>query len=138
MVLATAVLSLVWIGTAHAEDQPDAAAQTAIQDVISKQFEAFRTEDGPAAEAFAAPGIKEKFPTADSFMGMVKSAYPALIRPRSTHFDSVTTTGFGVVQKVTIVSSDGQLWTAAYTMTLVDGQWRISGCYVLKAEGVNA
>ena len=71
-------------------------------------------------------------------MGMVRSAYPALIRPRSTHFDSLAATGLGLVQKVTIVSGDGQVWTAAYTMTLVDGQWRISGCFILKAEAVNA
>lgn len=136
-ILSTLVLA-VMLGTARADDQPDPAAETAIHDVIGKQIEAFGKEDGAAAEAFAAPGVLQKFPTPESFMGMVRSAYGALIRPKSTHFDSLTQTALGLVQKVTIVDGNGQVWTAAYTMTLVDGQWRISGCYILKSEAVNA
>lgn len=133
-----ATFCLVLGGLAHADDQPDAGAQTAIHDVISKQLDAFKTEDGAAAEAFAAPGIQEKFASPDMFMGMVRNAYAALIRPRATHFDDLSQTPLGLVQKMTIVDSNGQVWTAAYTMTLVDGQWRISGCYILKSDAVNA
>ena len=123
---------------ARADEPLGADAATAIHDVISKQLDAFRAEDGAAAEAFAAPGIRDKFPNPDMFMGMVRTAYSALIRPRSTHFDELSQTPLGNVQKVTVVDGNGQVWTAAYTMTLVDGQWRISGCFMLKSEAVNA
>ena len=132
------MLSLCFGCPARADDLPDPAAQAAIRDVISRQIDAFRTEDGAAAEAFASPGIRDKFPSPDMFMGMVRSAYGALIRPRSTHFDELTATPLGLVQKMTVVDAGGQVWTVGYTMTLVDGQWRISGCYVLKSEAVNA
>ena len=106
--------------------------------MITKQLDAFGAGDGATAEGFASPGIKDKFPSPDSFMGMVKNAYGALIHPRSTHFDDLAQTPLGTVQKMTIVAEDGQVWTAVYTMTMIDGQWRISGCYILKSEAVNA
>ncbi len=136
--LVSAALCLLSVGVAVADEAPSSADEAAIHDVISKQLDAFRTEDGAAAEAFAVPGIQQKFPTPESFMGMVRSAYSALIRPRSTHFDSLGQTPLGLVQKMTIVDGNGQVWTAAYTMTLIDGQWRISGCFILKSDAVNA
>ena len=52
----TAVLSaaffLLALGAALADDAPSSPVETAIHDVISKQLDAFRTEDGAAAEAF--------------------------------------------------------------------------------------
>lgn len=130
--------TLLSLTAARADDTPGATDQAAIQSVITQQIDAFRKEDGAAAEAFAAPGIQEKFPSPESFMGMVRSAYAPLIRPRSTHFDSLAQTGLGLVQKLTLVDSAGAVWTVAYTLTQVDGQWRISGCFILKSDAVNA
>lgn len=132
------VLAVLCSHPARADDAPSPADAAAIHDVISKQLDAFNAGDGATAESFASPGIRDKFPSPDAFMSMVKNAYGALIKPRSTHFDDITQTPLGVVQKVTFVASDGQVWTAAYTMQLVDGQWRISGCFMLKSEAVNA
>jgi hypothetical protein len=136
-ILLAAVLCAALSQAARADDAPSPADEAAIRDVISQQIDAFRTENGAAAEAFAAPGIKEKFPNPDSFMGMVRTGYPALIRPRATHFEDLRQTALGLVQTVTVVDGSGQVWTAAYTMTKVDGQWRISGCYMLKSEAVS-
>lgn len=122
---------------ARADDQPSAADETAIHGVIEQQLEALNKEDGAAAEAFAAPVIKERFPTPESFMGMVKGSYSALIRPRSTHFESLSQTGLGPVQKMTLVDANGQVWTVGYTMMMVDGQWLISGCFILKSDAVS-
>jgi hypothetical protein len=69
---------------------------------------------------------------------MVQGSYGALIKPRSTSFGELGPTSLGLVQKLTIIDSNGVLWTAAYTMVLVDGQWRISGCFLQKADAVNA
>lgn len=137
--LVPVLLGLLGSATAVRADEPvGPGAELAIHDVISKQLDAFKAEDGAAAESFAAPGIQDKFPNPDMFMGMVRSAYSALIRPRSTHFDDLSQTALGLVQKMTIVDGNGQVWTAAYTMTQIDGVWRISGCFILKSEAVNA
>ena len=124
---------------ALADDAPvDPGSQAAIQSVITRQLEAFKAGDGTAAESFASPGIRDKFPDPAAFLGMVRQAYGALVTPKSTHFGDLSQTPLGLVQKLTVVGSDGKVWTAAYTMTLVDGQWRISGCYMLKSEAVDA
>ena len=136
VLLYTALLG-VSLGQARADALPDPASQSAIQSVISQQLDAFRKEDGVAAEAFAAPTIREKFPDPSGFMSMVKQSYGALVRPKTTAFGPIEQTPLGLVQKLTVVDTNGQVWTAAYTMTQVDGQWRISGCFMLKSEAVD-
>ena len=121
-----------------ADTMPSSTDEAGIHDVITQQLEAFRKEDGSTAENFAAPGIKDKFPSADGFMSMVRNAYAPLIRPKSTRFDDLSQTALGLVQMMTVVDSAGAVWTVAYTMVQVDGQWRISGCFILKADAVNA
>jgi hypothetical protein len=134
--LAAALIACVSSGLARAQ-AVDAGSQSAIQSVITQQLEAFKAGDGTAAEAFASPGIREKFPDPAGFMGMVRQSYGALVGPKSTRFGDLSQTPLGLVQTVTVVDSTGQVWTAAYTMTLVDGQWRISGCYMLKSDAVS-
>lgn len=133
-----AVLTLL-TGPAFADDTPAGPGnQAAIQAVISKQLQAFAAGDASTAESFASPGIRDRFPDPGAFMGMVQQAYGALVAPKSTHFGELSQTPLGLVQKLTVVDAKGGVWTAAYTMTLVDGQWRISGCYMLKSEAVDA
>ena len=129
---------LLSVAPAFADDVPGAPDQSAIKDVISQQLDAFGKGDGVAAEAFASPMIQQKFASPEAFMGMVKSGYGALIRPKSTRFESLDQTPLGLVQKMSVVDSSGVLWTVAYTMTQVDGKWRISGCFLLKSDAVNA
>lgn len=122
-----------------ADDAPvDAGSQTAIKSVIQQQLDAIKAGDATTAESFASQGIRDKFPDPTAFLGMVRQAYGALVAPKSTHFGDLSQTPLGLVQKLTVVGSDGTVWTAAYTMTLLDGQWRISGCYMLKSEAVDA
>ena len=124
-VAATAALLLV--GAAAAEDY-DAGTRTALQNVISKQLEALGRNDGAAAEAFAAPGIRSQFPDPAKFYGMVKDHYGALIKPKSTTFNGVEDSPHGPLQKMTVVAADGTVWSAIYAFEKVDGEWRISGC----------
>lgn len=124
-VAATAALLLA--GAAAAEDY-DAGTRTALQNVISKQLEALGRNDGAAAEAFAAPGIRSQFPDPAKFYGMVKDHYGALIKPKSTTFNGVEDSPHGPLQKMTVVAADGTVWSAIYAFEKVDGEWRISGC----------
>ena len=124
-IAATAALLLA--GAAAAEDY-DAGTRTALQNVISKQLEALGRNDGAAAEAFAAPGIRSQFPDPAKFFGMVKDHYGALIKPKSTTFNGVEDSPHGPLQKMTVVAADGTVWSAIYAFEKVDGEWRISGC----------
>ena len=116
----------------------DAGADPEIQTVITTQIDAFGRDDAAQAESFASEGIKSKFPDASSFLGMVKQSYPALVHPRSTHFEPTMTSDSGTVQKVTVVDANGGVWTAVYTLEKVDGHWVISGCALLKTPETSA
>ncbi len=138
LVPAFIVAALVTAGSSFPLRAADTAADPEIQTVITTQIDAFGRDDAAQAESFASEGIRSKFPDASSFLGMVKQSYPALVRPRSTHFEPTTTSDSGTVQKVTVVDANGGVWTAVYTLEKVDGHWVISGCALLKTPETSA
>jgi hypothetical protein len=125
---------LLWPLSASAQGQggsaPVSAADAAtIRGVIAQQVEAFRRDDGPAAFAFASPGIQAIFRTPDIFMEMVRSGYQPVYRPRTMEFRGLDMTAEGLVQQVLFVGPDGRPVLALYHMEHeTDGTWRISGC----------
>ena len=114
-------------GAAFAEDY-DSGTQTALQDIVSKQLDAFARGDSAAAEVFAAPAIRDQFPDPAKFFAMVKDHYGALIKPKSRTFIGVESSPHGPLQKVTVVAADGTVWAAIYSFEKVEGEWRITGC----------
>lgn len=138
-----ALLLAVGIGVARADDAPVALSaqdRDTIQHVIQNQMEAFRHDDGPAAFAFASPGIQAQFGgDPDTFMAMVRRGYQPVYRPRSSAFGPVTTDGGQVVQRVEVVGPDGASRGALYFMEHEsDGSWRISGCVLTDSPSVGA
>ena len=127
--LAVALLAARSAGRA---EEIDKATQETLQSIITQQIDAFGRDDAAAAHSFASPGIKTMFPDANAFNAMVHKSYAPLIHPKSTRFEPAGTTALGPTQKVTIVDSQGQVWTAMYTFEQVDGQWRISGCVLVQ------
>lgn len=123
-------------GPAAADD----AARAAAQATITRQVEAFGRDDAPAAYAQAAPAIRELFPNADLFIGMVRTQYRPVYRHRSFVFGLGRDTGAdSVTQSVAIQDEYGVDWTAEYSLARdADGQWRITGCRLIKAPGTNA
>ena len=124
---ALALAATVLLASVATADDYDAGTKAALQGVVTKQLDAFRRGDAAAAEAFAAPGIRNQFPDPAKFFDMVKSQYGALIKPKSTTFAGVEASPHGPVQKVTVVASDGTVWAAMYAFEKVDGEWRIIG-----------
>lgn len=106
----------------------DLATKSEIQHVISGQLDALRREDAKAAEDFATPAIRDKFPEPSKFFDMVKQHYAALLHPRTTTFGETAGSPHGPLQKVTFVAADGTIWQAIYSLQRVNGEWRISGC----------
>jgi hypothetical protein len=129
---ALAVVPLLLAGFAFAGEAEIKAAQT----TIDSQLKAFLADDGAAAYSYAAPNIRELFPTADIFMGMVTNGYAPVRRPRSYAFGKSEQTGPGrVVQQVLVVGPDGKDYEAVYTLELQpDGLWRITGCSLRAAN----
>jgi len=108
----------------------------AIRSVIEQQIRAFQQDDARTAFSFASPEIRGKFGTPEVFMQMVKSAYPAVYRPRSVMFEQLKEVDGMVAQAVLLLAPDGNLERAIYLMEKqVDGTWKINGCYLEPIEG---
>ncbi len=112
----------------------DAQTKATLQSVITGQLQAFEKGDATAAEAFAAPAIKQRFPQPSQFLDMVKQQYGALIHPRSTQFLDVVDSPRGPLQKMIVIAADGTVWSAIYSFEKVDGLWRITGCGLEKDD----
>ena len=129
-------------GVALADQAPatlPAQDRDAIQQVIQQQMAAFRHDDGPAAFAFASPGIRAQFGNPDTFMDMVRRGYQPVYRPRSTTFGALAEEDGQLIQHVQVVGPDGVNQEALYFMEHEsDGSWRISGCVLVKPADVGA
>src|SRR6185369_2536882 len=84
------VVALLGFAPAHGEEATG-ADRGAIRAVIEQQLAAFQRDDGEAAFAFASPGIRAQFQTAETFMSMVRSGYPPVYRPREVQFGELAT-----------------------------------------------
>ncbi len=134
LLLAAAAL-LVVVGTINVD--ADDGEKGAIRDVISRQLDAFRRDDGVTAFGFASPQIQGKFGTPEFFMEMVKRGYPQVYRSKSAKFLGLKTIGDRIVQRVILESLGNDAVIAQYFMKKIDGRWRISGCVLVKpGEGV--
>src|ERR1700740_393431 len=83
---------LVFLATCTASAQDSAlndGDRAAIRDVIGKQVEAFRRDDGDAAFGLASPGIQHMFGTSETFMDMVRQGYQPVYRPRAFDFAEI-------------------------------------------------
>jgi len=115
-----------------------AADSDAIQSVIAAQLEAFKRDDATRAYSYAAPIIKEIFPTEDVFIDMVRKGYPQVYRPKAYAFGVLEQAGRGLSQSVTITDQDGVNWTALYTVEKgPDETWKITGVRIAKADIVS-
>ncbi|TAJ96118.1 MAG: DUF4864 domain-containing protein [Reyranella sp.] len=124
-----ALLGAIFALALPAQAQVSPADQTAIRDVIERQVEAFRRDDGAAAFGYASPNIQHLFGTAETFMDMVRQGYQPVYRPRVFEFREIVTLQGMVTQKVHVIGPDGRPVTAFYPMAQQpDGSWRIEGC----------
>jgi hypothetical protein len=108
----------------------------AVRAVIEAQLDAFQRDDADRAFSYAAPSIRATFGTAETFMEMVRTQYPAVYRPRSVAFEKPVISEGQVVQPVRFTDSDGHAWGALYPMWKdASGMWRVNGCYLTRIAG---
>ena len=107
---------------------------TSAQSVIRSQEQAFSRDDATDAYSYAAPGIRDLYPEASSFMFMVQHSYAPVYRHRSFEFGEAREAGDSVAQRVHIVDENGEGWEALYTLERqADGAFKITGCTLLKS-----
>lgn len=130
-------LLLVWVLPLQA--QPRALTETersAIREVITQQVAAFRQDNAAEAFALASPGIRAKFQTAERFLRMVRTAYPAVYRPQQVVFRELSILDGQPTQAVLFVGPDGVPIMAFYPMEpQPDGTWKTDGCYLVPFAG---
>ena len=126
IMLALALLPALFAAPALAGDADVKAAQTTIE----SQLKAFSSGDNDTAYSYAAPNVKQIFPTLDVFMSMVTNGYPPVRKPQNYSFGKVQQTGpTSIVQQVLIVGPDGKDYEAVYTLEQQpDGSFQITGC----------
>lgn len=113
---------------------------SAFRDIITRQIDAFRADDGSTAYSFAAPMIQRIFPNPDVFMNMVRNQYPPVYRPKTFEFGAAGFSASGrPIQRVTILGPDGLTYEAIYTMEQQpDGTWEINGCALVRVPDLGA
>jgi hypothetical protein len=142
MMLRSILAIVLWgfMSLASLADSISAADKAEFQRIITAQITAFKADDGPAAYDFAAPVVRNIFPTPEIFMTMVKQGYPQVYRPQSFNFTEALIDPMGrPAQKMIVVGPDGKSYIALYSMEKQpDGTWRISGCTLLEIPGLDA
>jgi len=125
IVLALALLPTLFAAPTFSGDADVKAAQT----TIDAQLKAFRSGDNDTAYSYAAPNVKQVFPTLDVFMSMVTNGYAPVQKPQSYSFGRSEEIGSNkIAQQVFIVGPDGKDYEALYTLELQpDGMYRITG-----------
>ena len=126
-----ALVAIATAGFAQSELPPTAADWTEIRRVIAAQRDALVEGEGERAFAFATPAIRRYFGDADSFMGMVRRSYGALVDARYVEFLEGAVIAGDIVQPLRLVLPDGSVMVAIYGMQRdAEGRWRINACVI--------
>ena len=126
--LATILVAAFLVAAPAAAEDVGSADARAVQTVIDSQIAAFKAHDHATAYSFAAPGIRQIFPTVDSFMNMVIGGYQPVYDPQSYHFGRNIAVEGDIRQEVIITDKDGKQWQAVYTLQRQeDGSWKVTG-----------
>lgn len=124
---------------AHAAPLAEADVR-AVRQVVQAQLDAFAADDAERAFSYASASIQTQFGDATTFMAMVRSGYPMVVRPAAVAFylpqadDATPGAPASVRQEAQLRDRDGRQWIATYLLERQPGNgWRIGGC-VMRAD----
>jgi len=122
--------------------EPDARA---VRQVVQAQLDAFAADDAERAFSYASASIRAQFGDAPTFMAMVRSGYPMVVRPAAVSFFQAQTEArqggaegapATARQTVQLRDREGRLGMAIYVLERQAGAgWRINGCVVVADSG---
>lgn len=108
----------------------------AVRAVIEGQLDAFAADDAERAYSYASAAIRTQFADAATFMAMVRSGYPMVVRPATVTFFQPVRVDDTVLQKLQLRDRAGRLWQATYQLEQqARVGWRINGCEVVADSG---
>lgn len=127
-ILASVVLVMATANVrADGEFKPsEVKTKDALQAVISKQLDAFRSDNYAAAYGFADDAIKGQFPLTQ-FEEMVRIVYPAIAHSSSVSFGLTLDDGDNAVVSARVVGKDQKAFSYQYILHSSGGTWRIVG-----------
>lgn len=135
--LAALVLSLCSLTLA---DTPlSDADRQAVQWVINSQISAFKADDHQSAYSYAAPNVRQVFPTVEGFISMVQRDYQPLYRPVSYSFGRSSLEAGEVFQELLVTDDRHHVWQVIYTLEQQeDDSWKVTNVLMLPYQGVSA
>ena len=111
---------------------------SAIEDTIQSQFDAFVARDVEEAFQYASPNIQALFQTPQNFGRMVQQGYPMVWNPGQVDFIGLQALGGVIVQRVQVIDQAGTAHYLGYAMVETPNGWVINGVQILRAPGVGA
>ena len=104
---------------------------SAIEDVIGGQLEAFNARDVDQAWTYASPNIKRMFGSSSNFGSMVQQGYPMVWDNADVRFLDLRDVRGNLWQKVMVRDADGGLHILDYQMIESTDGWQINGVQLL-------
>lgn len=117
---------------------PAVAQESAMQQTILDQLDAFRSDDFDRAFTFASPTIKGIFMTPQNFGAMVTQGYPMVHRPGAVKMLDARDVAGKLWQKVMITDEGGRTHMLDYQMVETPEGWQINAVQLLPEPGVGA
>lgn len=107
-----------------------------IHNIITDQLSAFINNDATLAYSYAAPIVKMRFPTADSFMNMVEKGYGAIYRSTSHDFGrSHLADDNEFFQELILTDTQGKTWQSIYVLQeMAAGDWKIKSVHIRRSN----
>jgi len=116
----------------------DDADVKAVQRVIGSQIFALKSGNHQTAYFYAAPNVKEAFPSVKNFISMVQNGYRPLYQHTSYIFGKNTTSNGEVYQEVIVSDEARQLWQFIYTLKQQkDYSWKVTNVVMYPYQGTS-
>lgn len=99
--------------------------RTAAQKTISSQLQAFAASNWKEAVKFQSAGLRDNFPSPESFGQMIEQTYPAFVRPKKVTYGNALSVNGSIQFEVTLQGQDNSQTRALYMLTKEKGNYRI-------------
>ncbi len=117
--------------SASAQQAAEKSVTVTVQKTISDQLTAFGKDDAETAFSFASDLLHSYFDDAQTFLGMVKSQYPMVYRPKRFQFEETLEFDGVIVQNMVFQDANGVFFKALYALAQEDQKWKIISVQVV-------